>query len=274
LKGRRTSPLVGVRAALSPQSQKLLVAAGPGEGLAAGFRAPDRWRFLFALKGVSGAIPGRQPSRGAGCGQVEFSDHQACCLAMSRYFRCRYEVASLLDLPRFTRPRVLASLMSWALSACWRQAAVAGSRQLERLDPWLPSMPSVGLGWSNGPGLPTRCSGWLATTIEALLGTQSGLALSQLAGRLLVVKAAGTGFSNANGFCRRGVALPCPWGRAGKLLWPVAGRERAVHWPLPEPPAYANGGQNGSLCWRPVQANRSLPCCSFELTHEHPHRLR
>ncbi|MCT4365778.1 MAG: chloride channel protein [Synechococcaceae cyanobacterium MAG-AL1] len=257
---------VGVRAALSPQSQKALVAAGLAAGLAAGFRAPIAGVF-FAFEGVSGAIPGRASLRAVLVAAVSSSLITQLCLGDEPIFRLpAYEVRSLLELPLYLGLGVLASLMSWALVsllAAGRSGPV--QRQLERLDPWLlNALGGLGVGVM-ALGFP-QVLGVGYDTIEALLGTQSGLALSSLLA-LLVVKLLATGLSNATGFVGGGFA---PSLFLGAVLGNCYGQwlgESGLHWAVAEPPAYAMVGMAAVLAGS-ARAPLTALLLLFELTHD------
>jgi len=103
-------------------------------------------------------------------------------------------------------------------------------------------------------------------TIEALLGTQSGLALSSLLA-LLVVKLLATGLSNATGFVGGGFA---PSLFLGAVLGNCYGQwlgESGLHWAVAEPPAYAMVGMAAVLAGS-ARAPLTALLLLFELTHD------
>jgi H+/Cl- antiporter ClcA len=116
-----------------------------------------------------------------------------------------YEVRSPLELPLYLGLGLVASLMSWALVsllAAGRSDRV--QRQLARLPAWLVTgLGGLGVGLM-ALGFP-QVLGVGYDTIEALLGSNGGIALTTLLG-LLLVKLVATGLSSATGFVGGGFA--------------------------------------------------------------------
>ncbi|MBC1260811.1 chloride channel protein [Synechococcus sp. BSF8S] len=257
---------VGLRGGLPPESQKALVAAGVAAGLAAGFKAPIAGVF-FAFEGAYSAIPGRPSLRAVLVAAVASSLVTQLCLGDEPIFRLpAYEVRSPLELPLYLGLGLVASLMSWALVsllAAGRSGPV--QRQCARLPLWL--LNGLG-GLAVGVlalGFP-QVLGVGYDTIEALLGSEGGVALTTLAA-LLAVKLLATAVSNATGFVGGGFAPALVLGAVlgngyGQLLG-----DSGLGLPVAEPPAYAMVGMAAVLAGS-ARAPLTALLLLFELTHD------
>nr|WP_255093248.1 chloride channel protein [Synechococcus sp. J7-Johnson] len=257
---------VALRGRLPPESQKALVAAGVAAGLAAGFKAPIAGVF-FAFEGAYSAIPGRPSLRAVLVAAVASSLVTQLCLGDEPIFRLPvYEVRSPLELPLYLGLGLVASLMSWALVsllAAGRSEPV--QQRFARLPLWLLN----GLG---GLGVGVMALGFPQVlgvgydTIEALLGSEGGVALTTLAA-LLVVKLLATGLSNATGFVGGGFAPALFLGAVlGNLYGQLLG-DSGFGLPVAEPPAYAMVGMAAVLAGS-ARAPLTALLLLFELTHD------
>lgn len=257
---------VALRGRLPPESQKALVAAGVAAGLAAGFKAPIAGVF-FAFEGAYSAIPGRPSLRAVLVAAVASSLVTQLCLGDEPIFRLPvYEVRSPLELPLYLGLGLVASLMSWALVtllAAGRSEPV--QQRFARLPLWLIN----GLG---GLGVGVMALGFPQVlgvgydTIEALLGSEGGVALTTLAA-LLVVKLLATGLSNATGFVGGGFAPALFLGAVlGNLYGQLLG-DSGFGLPVAEPPAYAMVGMAAVLAGS-ARAPLTALLLLFELTHD------
>nr|WP_254939003.1 chloride channel protein [Cyanobium sp. Morenito 9A2] len=257
---------VGLKGALSPQSQKALVAAGVAAGLAAGFKAPIAGVF-FAFEGSYSSIPGRPSLRAVLVAAIASTLVTQLALGDDPIFRLpAYEVRSLLELPLYLGLGVVASLVSWALMgllAAGRSEKV--QRLLSRLPSWLlTTLGGLGVGLM-ALGFP-QVLGVGYDTIEALLGNQGGIALTTLLA-LLAVKLLATGLSNATGFVGGGFAPSLFLGAVlGNCYGQILG-DSGLHWPVAEPPAYAMVGMAAVLAGS-ARAPLTALLLLFELTRD------
>ena len=254
------------RCGLSPSSQKALVAAGVSAGLAAGFKAPIAGVF-FAFEGSYSTIPGRPSVRAVLVAAVASELVTQLCLGDEPIFRLpAYEVRSPLELPLYLGLGLVASLMSWALVsvlAAGRSDRV--QRQLARLPAWL----VTGLGGLAvgllALGFP-QVLGVGYDTIEALLGSNGGIALTTLLA-LLLVKLLATGLSSATGFVGGGFAPSLFLGAVlGNCYGQILG-DSGFQLPVAEPPAYAMVGMAAVLAGS-ARAPLTALLLLFELTHD------
>lgn len=257
---------VALRASLTPENQKALVAAGVAAGLAAGFKAPIAGVF-FALEGSFSAAPGRPSVKAVLVAAVASTLVTQLLLGDSPILRLpAYEVRSPLELPLYLVLGVLASLLSWAL------ISLLAAGRSERLQQWLRRWPA---------GLPTALGGAAVglmalgfpqvlgvgyDTIGALLGSNGGLPLVTLL-LLLGVKLVATGVSNATGFVGGGFA---PSLVLGALLGNCYGQllgESGLHLAVADPPAYAMVGMAAVLAGS-ARAPLTALLLLFELTRD------
>jgi H+/Cl- antiporter ClcA len=257
---------VGTRGGLSPQSQKALVAAGVAAGLAAGFKAPIAGVF-FAFEGSYSTIPGRPSVRAVLVAAVASELVTQLFLGDEPIFRLpAYEVRSPLELPLYLGLGLVASLMSWALVSLL-SAGRSGpvQRALARLPAWLlTALGGLAVGLM-ALGFP-QVLGVGYDTIEALLGSDGGIALATLLG-LLGVKLLATGLSSATGFVGGGFA---PSLFLGAVLGNVYGQilgDSGFHLPVAEPPAYAMVGMAAVLAGS-ARAPLTALLLLFELTRD------
>ena len=254
------------RCGLSPSSQKALVAAGVSAGLAAGFKAPIAGVF-FAFEGSYSTIPGRPSVRAVLVAAVTSELVTQLCLGDEPIFRLpAYEVRSPLELPLYLGLGLVASLMSWALVAvlaAGRSERV--QRQLARLPAWLVTgLGGLGVGLL-ALGFP-QVLGVGYDTIEALLGSNGGIALTTLLA-LLLVKLLATGLSSATGFVGGGFAPSLFLGAVlGNCYGQILG-DSGFHLPVAEPPAYAMVGMAAVLAGS-ARAPLTALLLLFELTHD------
>jgi H+/Cl- antiporter ClcA len=257
---------IASRCGLSPSNQKALVAAGVSAGLAAGFKAPIAGVF-FAFEGSYSTIPGRPSVRAVLVAAVSSELVTQLCLGDEPIFRLpAYEVRSPLELPLYLGLGLVASLMSWALVA----VLAAGrsdrvQRQLARLPAWLVTgLGGLGVGLM-ALGFP-QVLGVGYDTIEALLGSNGGIALSTLLA-LLLVKLLATGLSSATGFVGGGFAPALFLGAVlGNCYGQILG-DSGFHLPVAEPPAYAMVGMAAVLAGS-ARAPLTALLLLFELTHD------
>jgi H+/Cl- antiporter ClcA/CBS domain-containing protein len=257
---------VGLRARLSPQSQKALVAAGVAAGLAAGFKAPIAGVF-FAFEGSFSAIPGRPSLRAVLVAAVASSLVTQLCLGDTPILRLpAYEVRSLFELPLYLGLGVLASLMSWALVSL--MAAGRDGRLQELLQRMPPGLPTA-LGGAAVGGMALAFPQVLGVgydTIEALLGSDGGIPLLTLLA-LLFVKLLATAVSNATGFVGGGFAPSLFLGAVlGNCYGQLLG-ESGLHLPVAEAPAYAMVGMAAVLAGS-ARAPLTALLLLFELTRD------
>jgi H+/Cl- antiporter ClcA/CBS domain-containing protein len=257
---------VGLRARLSPQSQKALVAAGVAAGLAAGFKAPIAGVF-FAFEGSFSAIPGRPNLRAVLVAAVASSLVTQLCLGDTPILRLpAYEVRSLFELPLYLGLGVLASLMSWALVSL--MAAGRDGRLQELLQRMPPGLPTA-LGGAAVGGMALAFPQVLGVgydTIEALLGSDGGIPLLTLLA-LLFVKLLATAVSNATGFVGGGFAPSLFLGAVlGNCYGQLLG-ESGLHLPVAEAPAYAMVGMAAVLAGS-ARAPLTALLLLFELTRD------
>jgi H+/Cl- antiporter ClcA len=257
---------LALRAGLTPQSQKALVAAGVAAGLAAGFKAPIAGVF-FAFEGSFSAIQGRPSLRAVLVAAVASSLVTQLVLGDTPILRLpAYEVRSPLELPLYLGLGLLASVMSLLLVK-----ALALGRS-ERLQNWLVQLP---------PGVPTALGGLAVgglalgfpqvlgvgyDTIEALLGRDGGISLLTLL-LLLGVKLLATTLSNATGFVGGGFAPSLFLGAVlGNCYGQLLG-DSGLHLPVAEPPAYAMVGMAAVLAGS-ARAPLTALLLLFELTRD------
>jgi len=257
---------VALRARLTPESQKTLVAAGAAAGLAAGFKAPIAGVF-FAFEGNFRAIPGRPSLRAVLVAAVASTLVTQLLLGDQPILRLpAYEVRSPLELPLYLGLGVVASLMSWGLVSL---LALGRSAAMQNLIRQLP------------PGFATAFGGMAVgllalvfpqvlgvgyDTIEALLSRDGGLPLLTLL-MLLVVKLLATGLSNATGFVGGGFA---PALFLGAVLGNCYGQflgDSGLHLPVAEPPAYAMVGMAAVLAGS-ARSPLTAMLLLFELTRD------
>lgn len=257
---------VGSRGGLSPSSQKALVAAGVAAGLAAGFKAPIAGVF-FAFEGSYSTIPGRPSVRAVLVAAVASELVTQLCLGDEPIFRLpAYEVRSPLELPLYLGLGLVASLVSWALVSVL-SAGRSGpvQRALSRVPTWLlTALGGLGVGLM-ALGFP-QVLGVGYDTIEALLGSDGGIALTTLLA-LLGVKLLATGLSSATGFVGGGFA---PSLFLGAVLGNVYGQllgESGFGLPVAEPPAYAMVGMAAVLAGS-ARAPLTALLLLFELTRD------
>lgn len=254
------------RCGLSPSSQKALVAAGVAAGLAAGFKAPIAGVF-FAFEGSYSTIPGRPSVRAVLVAAVASELVTQLCLGDEPIFRLpAYEVRSPLELPLYLGLGLVASLMSWALVSV---LAAGRSDRIQRLLARLPSWLVTGLG---GLGVGLLALGFPQVlgvgydTIEALLGSNGGIALTTLLA-LLLVKLLATGLSSATGFVGGGFAPSLFLGAVlGNCYGQLLG-DSGFQLPVAEPPAYAMVGMAAVLAGS-ARAPLTALLLLFELTHD------
>ncbi len=257
---------VALRASLTPQSQKALVAAGAAAGLAAGFKAPIAGVF-FAFEGSFSAIQGRPSLRAVLVAAVASSLVTQLLLGDEPILRLpAYEVRSPLELPLYLGLGLLASLMSWGLISV---LALGRGERLQGLLQRLPPGLATALGGS-AVGLMAlvfpQVLGVGYDTIEALLGRDGGIPLLTLL-VLLGVKLLATGVSNATGFVGGGFA---PALFLGAVLGSCYGQllgESGLHLPVAEPPAYAMVGMAAVLAGS-ARAPLTALLLLFELTRD------
>lgn len=257
---------VSLKARLSPQSQKALVAAGVAAGLAAGFKAPIAGVF-FAFEGSFSAIPGRPSLRAVLVAAVASSLVTQLCLGDEPILRLpAYEVRSLLELPLYLGLGVLASLMSWLLVSL--MAAGRGPRMqalIDRLPPGLATAIGGATVGAMALAFP-QVLGVGYDTIEALLGSDGGIPLLTLLA-LIGVKLLATAVSNASGFVGGGFA---PSLFLGAVLGSCYGQLLGAGWlqlPVAEPPAYAMVGMAAVLAGS-ARAPLTALLLLFELTRD------
>jgi len=257
---------LALRAGLTAESQKALVAAGVAAGLAAGFKAPIAGVF-FAFEGSFSAIQGRPSLRAVLVAAVASTLVTQLVLGDAPILRLpAYEVRSPLELPLYLGLGLLASGMSLLLVN-----ALALGRS-ERLQGWLLRLP---------PGLPTAMGGLAVgglalgfpqvlgvgyDTIEALLGRDGGISLLTLL-LLLGVKLLATTISNATGFVGGGFAPSLFLGAVlGNCYGQLLG-DSGLHLPVAEPPAYAMVGMAAVLAGS-ARAPLTALLLLFELTRD------
>jgi len=257
---------VGSRGGLSPSSQKALVAAGVAAGLAAGFKAPIAGVF-FAFEGSYSTIPGRPSVRAVLVAAVASELVTQLCLGDEPIFRLpAYEVRSPLELPLYLGLGLVASFASWALVSVL-SAGRSGpvQRALSRVPTWLlTALGGLGVGLM-ALGFP-QVLGVGYDTIEALLGSDGGIALTTLLA-LLGVKLLATGLSSATGFVGGGFA---PALFLGAVLGNVYGQllgASGFGLPVAEPPAYAMVGMAAVLAGS-ARAPLTALLLLFELTRD------
>ena len=257
---------VGSRGGLSPSSQKALVAAGVAAGLAAGFKAPIAGVF-FAFEGSYSTIPGRPSVRAVLVAAVASELVTQLCLGDEPIFRLpAYEVRSPLELPLYLGLGLVASFASWALVSVL-SAGRSGpvQRALSRVPTWLlTALGGLGVGLM-ALGFP-QVLGVGYDTIEALLGSDGGIALTTLLA-LLGVKLLATGLSSATGFVGGGFA---PALFLGAVLGNVYGQllgDGGFGLPVAEPPAYAMVGMAAVLAGS-ARAPLTALLLLFELTRD------
>ena len=257
---------VGLKGAVSPQSQKALVAAGVAAGLAAGFKAPIAGLF-FAFEGTYSSIPGRPSLRAVLVAAITSTLVTQLALGDDPIFRLpSYEVRSLLELPLYLGLGVVASLMSWAL------VSVLAAGRSDPVQTFLAKLPSWLVTTLGGLGVGLMALGFPQVlgvgydTIEALLGNQGGIALSTLLA-LLAVKLLATGLSNATGFVGGGFAPSLFLGAVlGNCYGQILG-DSGLHLPVAEPPAYAMVGMAAVLAGS-ARAPLTALLLLFELTRD------
>ncbi len=257
---------VGSRGGLSPSSQKALVAAGVAAGLAAGFKAPIAGVF-FAFEGSYSTIPGRPSVRAVLVAAVASELVTQLCLGDEPIFRLpAYDVRSPLELPLYLGLGLVASFASWALVSVL-SAGRSGpvQRALSRVPTWLlTALGGLGVGLM-ALGFP-QVLGVGYDTIEALLGSDGGIALTTLLA-LLGVKLLATGLSSATGFVGGGFA---PALFLGAVLGNVYGQllgASGFGLPVAEPPAYAMVGMAAVLAGS-ARAPLTALLLLFELTRD------
>ena len=257
---------LALRARLTPQSQKALVAAGVAAGLAAGFKAPIAGVF-FAFEGSFSGLGGRPSLRAVLVAAITSTLVVQVGLGDTPILRLpAYDVRSLWELPLYLGLGVLASVMSWALI---NLLALGRDPRLQALLRQLP----VGLPGAIG-GLAV---GVIALefpqvlsvgydTIEALLGNGGGIPLLTLL-LLLGAKLLATGVSNACGFVGGGFAPSLVLGAVlGNCYGQLLG-DGGLHLAVAAPPAYAMVGMAAVLAGS-ARAPLTALILLFELTRD------
>ena len=257
---------VALRAALAPQGQKALVAAGVAAGLAAGFKAPIAGVF-FAFEGSFSAIQGRPSLRAVLVAAVASTLVTQLLLGDEPILRLpAYQVRSPLELPLYLGLGLLASLMSWTLVSL---LALGRSTRLQTGLRQLPPGLVTALGGAAvgvmALGFP-QVLGVGYDTIEALLGRDGGLPLLTLL-LLLGMKLLATGISSATGFVGGGFAPALVLGAVlGNVYGQVLGAG-GLQLPVAEPPAYAMVGMAAVLAGS-ARAPLTAMLLLFELTRD------
>ncbi len=257
---------VALRARLTPQNQKALVAAGVAAGLAAGFKAPIAGVF-FAFEGSFSTLGGRPSLRAVLVAAVCATLVVQIGLGDTPILRLpAYDVRSLWELPLYLGLGVLASLLSWALI---RLLEAGRSARLQSLLQRLP----LGLPGALG-GLAVGVIALVFPqvlsvgydTIEALLGSAGGVPLLTLV-LLLGAKLLATGISNAAGFVGGGFAPSLVLGAVlGNCYGQLLGAG-GLHLAVAEPPAYAMVGMAAVLAGS-ARAPLTALLLLFELTRD------
>ncbi|MEB3258815.1 MAG: chloride channel protein, partial [Cyanobacteriota bacterium] len=257
---------LALKARLSPQNQKALVAAGVAAGLAAGFKAPIAGVF-FAFEGSFSGLGGRPSLRAVLVAAVTSTLVVQVGLGDTPILRLpAYDVRSLWELPLYLGLGVLASLMSWALISLLslgRDPALQAL--LRRLPVGLPGA----LGGLAVGAIALEFPQVLSVgydTIEALLGNGGGIPLLTLV-LLLGAKLLATGVSNASGFVGGGFAPSLVLGAVlGNCYGQLLG-EGGLHLAVAAPPAYAMVGMAAVLAGS-ARAPLTALLLLFELTHD------
>ncbi|MEB3348459.1 MAG: chloride channel protein [Cyanobacteriota bacterium] len=258
--------LLAVRARLSPEAGKTLVAAGVAAGLAAGFKAPIAGVF-FAFEGTFSTMPGRPSLRAVLLAAVASTLVTQLCLGDTSILRLpAYEVRSPLELPLYLILGVLASGMSWLLV---RLLGLGRSAWLQRGLRRLPTGLATALGGMAVGGMALvfpQVLGVGYDTIEALLGRDESIPLLTLV-VLIGVKLLASGVSNATGFVGGGFAPSLFLGAVlGNAYGQVLG-DGGLHLNVAEPPAYAMVGMAAVLAGS-ARAPLTALLLMFELTHD------
>jgi H+/Cl- antiporter ClcA len=258
--------LLAVRARLSPEAGKTLVAAGVAAGLAAGFKAPIAGVF-FAFEGTFSTMPGRPSLRAVLLAAVASTLVTQLCLGDTPILRLpAYEVRSPLELPLYLILGVLASGMSWLLV---RLLALGRSAWLQGGLARLPTGLATALGGAAVGAMALvfpQVLGVGYDTIEALLGRDESIPLVTLV-VLIGVKLLASGVSNATGFVGGGFAPSLFLGAVlGNAYGQVLG-SGGLHLNVAEPPAYAMVGMAAVLAGS-ARAPLTALLLLFELTHD------
>jgi H+/Cl- antiporter ClcA len=257
---------LALRARLSPESQKALVAAGVAAGLAAGFKAPIAGVF-FAFEGSFSTIQGRPSLRAVLVAAVSATLVVQLLLGEAPILRLpAYEVRSPLELPLYLGLGLLASGLSLLLL---RVLALGRS---PRLQGWLAALPA-GLATALGGAAVGMVAlafpqvlGVGYDTIEALLGRDGGVSLLVLL-LLLGAKLVATGISAASGFVGGGFAPALVLGAVlGNCYGQLLG-DGGLGLPVAEPPAYAMVGMAAVLAGS-ARAPLTALLLLFELTRD------
>ena len=257
---------LALKARLTPQNQKALVAAGVAAGLAAGFKAPIAGVF-FAFEGSFSGLGGRPSLRAVLVAAVTATLVVQVGLGDTPILRLpAYDVRSLWELPLYLGLGVLASLMSWALIRLLELGRSQGLQQLLRRLPL--GLPGALGGLSVGviALFFPQVLGVGYDTIEALLGSAGGVPLLTLL-LLLGAKLLATGISNASGFVGGGFAPSLVLGAVlGNCYGQLLG-DGGLHLAVAAPPAYAMVGMAAVLAGS-ARAPLTALLLLFELTHD------
>lgn len=257
---------VALRARLTPQSQKALVAAGVAAGLAAGFKAPIAGVF-FAFEGSFSGLGGRPSLRAVLVAAITSTLMVQLGLGDTPILRLpAYDVRSLWELPLYLVLGVLASLMSWALI---RLLELGRSPRLQALLQGLPAGFPTALGGLAVGVIALEFPQVLGVgydTVEALLGSAGGIPLLTLL-LLLGAKLLATAVSNATGFVGGGFAPSLVLGAVlGNCYGQILG-DSGLHLAVAAPPAYAMVGMAAVLAGS-ARAPLTALLLLFELTHD------
>ncbi|MFZ9229418.1 MAG: chloride channel protein [Prochlorococcaceae cyanobacterium] len=257
---------LALKARLTPQSQKALVAAGVAAGLAAGFKAPIAGVF-FAFEGSFSGLGGRPSLRAVLVAAITSTLVVQVGLGDTPILRLpAYDVRSLWELPLYLGLGVLASFMSVALI---KLLALGRNQRLQRLLRQLPVGLPGALGGLAVGAIALEFPQVLSVgydTIEALLGNGGGIPLLTLV-LLLGAKLLATGLSNATGFVGGGFAPALVLGAVlGNCYGQVLGTG-GLHLAVAAPPAYAMVGMAAVLAGS-ARAPLTALILLFELTRD------
>lgn len=257
---------LALKARLTPQSQKALVAAGVAAGLAAGFKAPIAGVF-FAFEGSFSGLGGRPSLRAVLVAAITSTLVVQVGLGDTPILRLpAYDVRSLWELPLYLGLGVLASFMSVALI---KLLALGRDQRLQSLLRQLPVGLPGALGGLAVGAIALEFPQVLSVgydTIEALLGNGGGIPLLTLV-LLLGAKLLATGLSNATGFVGGGFAPALVLGAVlGNCYGQVLGTG-GLHLAVAAPPAYAMVGMAAVLAGS-ARAPLTALILLFELTRD------
>ncbi|MEB3173073.1 MAG: chloride channel protein [Cyanobacteriota bacterium] len=257
---------LALKARLTPQSQKALVAAGVAAGLAAGFKAPIAGVF-FAFEGSFSGLGGRPSLRAVLVAAITSTLVVQVGLGDTPILRLpAYDVRSLWELPLYLGLGVLASVLSVALI---KLLALGRDPRLQALLRQLPvGLPGAIGGLAVG-AIALEFPQVLSVgydTIEALLGNGGGIPLLTLV-LLLGAKLLATGLSSATGFVGGGFAPALVLGAVlGNCYGQVLG-SGGLHLAVAAPPAYAMVGMAAVLAGS-ARAPLTALILLFELTRD------